>query len=170
MSDVARAVAEVRAYLREHPEEARGEDPPATARLSGSLRAEVIGAEGDAVIVTDMPEALGGRGIVPTPGWLFRAALASCDATVFAMRAEELGLSLDEVEVEVASVSDDRGLVGAADGVPAGPLSVTVTIRARGEGLDERTVRDLTDWVEEHSPVGNVVRRSVESTLEIQIL
>ncbi len=57
----------------------------------------------------------------PSPGWLLRAAEASCVATLITMRAAMLGIDLDTLEVTVDSVSDDRGLLGVDDTVPAGP-------------------------------------------------
>ena len=54
---------------------------------------------------------VGGGGPAPSPGWLLRAANASCIATLIAMRAAELGARLDGLEVVVDSESDDAGLL-----------------------------------------------------------
>ncbi len=93
-------------YLREHPEEARGMDGPATASLEGGLKVRVQGIAGQ-IALTDMATAVGGEASAPSPGWLLRAALASCDATVIAMRAAQLGVALTKLEVSVDSESDD---------------------------------------------------------------
>jgi hypothetical protein len=37
--------------------------------------------------VLDLPSPVGGDGVAPTPGWLLRAARATCEATLTAMRA-----------------------------------------------------------------------------------
>jgi uncharacterized OsmC-like protein len=81
-----------------------------------------------------MPTGVGGGSSAPSPGWLARAALASCDATVIAMRAAELGIPLQGLEVTVDSESDDRGLLGMDDAVPAGPLSSRILVRIVAEG------------------------------------
>jgi hypothetical protein len=67
-------------YLREHPEAAAETDTPATAVYDGALRCRVHGPSGE--LTTDMATALGGGASAPSPGWLMRAALASCDATM----------------------------------------------------------------------------------------
>ena len=59
-----------------------------------------------------MPVGVGGEASAPTPGWYVRTGVASCTATVIALRAAELGLQLDRVEVEVRSRSDKRGMLG----------------------------------------------------------
>jgi len=83
-SGIGEALAKASAYLAAHPEEARYTDSIATARLGSGLRVVVVGSGAERVI-TDMPESVGGSGDGPSPGWLFRAALASCVATFAAM-------------------------------------------------------------------------------------
>jgi hypothetical protein len=83
-------------YLGAHPNEARYTDSIATATLESGLRVRVAGASGEQ-IATDMPPSVGGTGSAPSPGWLFRAALASCDATLIAMRAAAQGVQLSRL-------------------------------------------------------------------------
>jgi len=98
-------------YLSEHPDECRYTDKTATAVVEEGLRCRAEGASG-ATLISDMPKAIGGGGAAPSPGWLFRAALANCDATLIAMRAAQTGVTLTTLEVTVDSESDDRGLLG----------------------------------------------------------
>ncbi len=70
----------------------------------------VSGADG-ASLVTDMVTGIGGGGSAPSPGWMFRAAYASCVATLIAMRAAEEGWTLEALEVSIDSESDDRGIL-----------------------------------------------------------
>lgn len=163
---IRESIEAARGYLSEHPEEARSHDLPATAVLEEGLRCRVEGPAGTA-IVTDMPAAVGGMASAPTPGWLARAALASCDATVLAMRAAELGIAIERIEVTVESESDDRGLLGVAE-APAGPLGVRVRARLVGGSVDDDAVRALRSWLEDHSPVGGVYRHGVPTTLELE--
>jgi len=58
-----------------------------------------------------MSKELGGGGSAPSPGWLLRAALASCDATVIAIRAAQLGVTPTALEVTRA-----RSLAHGPDG------------------------------------------------------
>jgi hypothetical protein len=111
------ALERASAFLTEHPEEARSTDSAATATLVDGLVVRVTGPGGDD-ISTDMVPSVGGTATAPSPGWLLRAAEASCVVTLIAMRAAMLGVTLDTVEVTVTSESDDRGLLGLDDGVP----------------------------------------------------
>jgi uncharacterized OsmC-like protein len=81
---------------------------------------------------------VGGEGSPPTAGRLARAAQASCDATVIVMHAAEPCIPLRGLEVTVDSESDDRGLLGMDDAVPAGPLSARIRVRVEAEGADPR--------------------------------
>jgi hypothetical protein len=131
---IRRSIENAKQYLSEHPGDARYTDKPATALIEDGLRCRVEGADG-ALVVTDMPAGIGGGASAPTPGWLARAAQASCDATLIAMRAAELGIPLQRLEVTVDSESDDRGILGMDEAIPAGPLSrVAGTRVCAGEG------------------------------------
>src|SRR2546427_12504453 len=88
-------------YLTEHPDEARYTDSPATATVVEGLLVHVEGPSGESM-TTDMPMSVGGGGTGPSPGWVFRAALASCEATLIAMRAAAEGVELALLEVTVA--------------------------------------------------------------------
>ena len=63
-------------------------------------------------IAKDMPVELGGSGDQVTPGWLFRAGVASCAATSITLAARGEGIELTALEVEVGSRSNARGLLG----------------------------------------------------------
>src|SRR3990170_5719833 len=86
-------------YLNQNPAEAKYTDSPATAKLATptGLKVNVTGPDG-AQITTDMPASVGGANSSASPGWYLRAAEASCVATLIAMRAAQLGVSLQAVE------------------------------------------------------------------------
>lgn len=155
-------------YLEANPEAGRVTDSAAVATVEDGLRVSTEGPSGY-VVVTDMPEAVGGDATGESPGWLFRAGLASCDATLLRMRAAQQGIDLTTLEVTVDSESDDRGMLGVGDAVPAGPLRVRTHVRLDAEGIDADRLRDLVSWVDEHSPVADLVRREVRSDLDIDI-
>lgn len=137
--------------------------------MEDGLRCRATGPNGQ-TIVTDMPEAVGGGGSAPSPGWLWGAALATCDATPIALRAAELGVALDTLEVGVESTYDDRGLFGTDEAIQAGPLSVRtkVTIGAAGVAADE--LRAIVDFAVVHSPVGDGCRRATATTVDVVIV
>lgn len=157
---IADAVANASAYLTAHPDEARYRDSFATAKLEGGLVVSVTGPGGETAR-TDMPTGIGGTATVPSPGWLLRAAEASCVVVLIALRAAATGVVVDSVEVTVDSESDDRGILGLDPGVPAGALSVRVVADVRGAGLTAGVRDDLISWAVEHCPVLDTVRRAI---------
>jgi len=160
------AIRRARAYLTRRPEKARSTDTAAIARLEDGLRCRVEGP-GSAAVVTDMSAGVGGRGSAPSPGWLLRASHAACDATLIAMRAAELGIKLARLEVVVDSESDDRGLLGMDDSVPAGPLRTRVRVAIAARGVPESQLRAIVDWAHAHSPVDDALARAVAVELQV---
>lgn len=168
MPDIAVAVSRVVEHLEAHPEDGYDVGVSVTATTTG-LRASSESPDGH-VVVTDMPRGIGGGASAPSPGWLLRAALASCDATLIALRAASIGVELDTLEVTVAMDFDDRGLMGTDDTVPAGPLSSNVSVRIGAEDSDEETLRGIVAWAELHSPVGDALSRAIPGTLGVEIV
>ena len=168
VSQIGDAVARASAYLTEHPDEARYRDSAAVARLGVNLRVDVSGPGGESA-ATDMPRGIGGEAAVPSPGWLFRAAAASCVASLIGIRAAALGLDLapGDVEVTVDSESDDRGILGLDDGVHAGALSMKVVVRIGTSGIATDARRALARWALDHCPVTDTAARPVPIELEV---
>ena len=151
-------------YLSEHPAEAHYTDSSAIAVVSGGLAVSVTGPNG-AQVTTDMPKSVGGGDAAPSPGWLLRAAQASCLAMMIAMRAAYQTLEIGRVEVIVDSESDDRGILGMDDSVPAGPLSSRARVRIESNGIARDELEQLVHWADSHCPVQDAVRRAVPCTL-----
>jgi uncharacterized OsmC-like protein len=153
-------------YLGKHPDEARYTDGPATAKLESGLRFNVAGPDG-LNILTDMPKGVGGEGANPGPGWLLRAALASCMGSLIAMRAAQTDMRLSKLEVVVDSESDDRGILGIDESVPAGPITVRIKINIAAEGATDKALKELATWAEGHCPVIDAIRRPVAISVEV---
>ena len=134
-------------YLSEHPKEARYTDSEARAILEAGLAVTVTGPDG-ALLRTD-------------------AAQASCRATLIAMRAAQEGLTPRRIEVIVDSESDDRGILGIDDSVPAGPLSSHAVVRVEHAGAAPDKVDAVVRWAEIHCPVQDAVRRAVPCSVEV---
>lgn len=164
---IARSIDGASRYLSEHPEEARYTDSTATAVVSG-LATTVGGSDGESV-ATDMPASVGGGDTAPSPGWLMRAAMASCVATLIAMRAAHQEVVLSTLEVAVDSESDDRGILGLDDEIPAGPLSTRVAVRIAAPAVSDDQIHQLVDWAYRHCPVTDTVQRAVPTTLEVEL-
>ncbi len=166
-ADIAKAIANARSYLTANPADARYRDAAATATVEDGLRVNVIGADG-ASLVTDMVSGVGGGGSAPSPGWMFRAAYASCVATLIAMEAAQEDWRLSRLEVTVDSESDDRGILGISADVPAGPLSMRVAIDASAPGVEAAVIRAAIETAIARCPVHDAVVRPVPVDIEVR--
>jgi uncharacterized OsmC-like protein len=164
---IAQALAGLGAAIAGDPAKARAKNVPATARLVEGLKCEVTGPQGQR-LATDMAPAFGGGASAPNPGWLLRGALASCTATVIALRAAKLGVTLEVLEVTVDSDSDLRGILGLDDRISAAHSTVRTHVKIRGDAPPE-TLQEIVSWADAHSPVGCTVRDAATCTLDIQL-
>lgn len=166
MTEIRESILDIRSVLASKADAGPAPDRPAVAVMEDGLRCRAEGGDGWAV-VTDMPGAVGGGGAAPTPGWLIRAALASCAATTIAMRAAELDIALTRLEVTAESETDMRGLLAVGDGVEPGPAKALLRVRLAADAAGERRLEELVEWADSHSPVGDCVRRAIPVELEI---
>src|SRR4030095_4202120 len=91
-------------------------------RIVNGLTCEVT--EGSWKLQADMPEAAGGNAAGPTPGVYGRAALGSCLAIGYMMRAATKNIAINSIEVEVQASYDDGPLFGSTSDVPPGYTEV----------------------------------------------
>jgi uncharacterized OsmC-like protein len=166
---IREAVQGVIAYYTEHPNETIGQDKWAMAVIEEGLRARATGPDGQ-TLLCDMPTALGGGASAPSPGWTMRAALASCEAIMITLRAAQLGLALSTLEVRVGSTSDDRGMMGMDDAVPAGPLNMQIGIRIGADGASAETLHEIVGWALKHSPVGEPLTRVMPVEVAVEVV
>jgi uncharacterized OsmC-like protein len=170
--DIAAAMRRVESVLRRRPEFGLHDDAQATARWRNGTRV-VSSHENGTQILTDMPGELGGSGDQVTPGWLFRAGLASCLATRIAMGAAAARIELATLEVVASSRSDARGIFGMveASGEPvcAGPRDVQVIVRISALGASAEQLRTLVEECNRCSPVSAALRDAVPATLRIAV-
>jgi uncharacterized OsmC-like protein len=171
-SDIAAAIARVNAVLRKRPTAGIVDDSPAVSAWQGGTRVLTRYA-GGAQAVTDMPAELGGSGDQPTPGWLLRAALASCAVTRIAMSAAEAGIELHTLQASAHSRSDARGLLGIpdADGSAlfVGPGDMTMRVQIGAHGVAPERLRALVDQAIALAPVSQVLARPVAVALEVEV-
>ncbi len=165
---VREAIERTSAAIAADPAKARAKNAPAIARLTEGLKCEVTGPHGERLL-TDMPPAMGGTASGANPGWLLRGALASCAATVIAMRAAKLGVALEKLEVTVESESDNRGLLGLDDSISAGLRAIRTRVRIGGHAKPD-ILREIVVWADAHSPVGCTVKQASCCSLEIEVV
>lgn len=172
MEQIAASMERVASALRRKPHAGLHDDTPAAVRWAGGLRTVARTAAGGEIL-TDMPAAIGGDDSAPTPGWLLRAALASCAVTRIAMEAAARGIALQTLEAHATSRSDLRGLVGvtAPDGcaVPAGPLAMDLHVRIGAAGVDANLLRALVAATPGCSPVTCALEQSLAVGLHVEV-
>lgn len=156
-------------YYTENPDKALSQDKEAVAVVEEGLRVRATGPDGQ-TLVCDMPKGIGGGASAPTPGWMMRAPLANCEAVMVALRAAQLGIELKTLEVRVDSVSDDRGLLGMDDSIPAGSLEMRVSIRIGADGVASEQLHELVEWAEKHSPVGEPLTRVMSTEFAVEVV
>jgi len=168
LDNIRESMQGVIGYYTQNPDKALSQDKEAVAVIEEGLRVRATGPDGQ-TLICDMPKGLGGGATAPSPGWMMRAALANCEAVMIALRAAQLGIHLDTLEVRVDSLSDDRGMLGMDDSKPAGPLNMKVGIRIGANGVSEEKLHEIIEWAEKHSPVGEPLNRvmPVEYAVEV---
>jgi len=172
LQDVGAALRRVEAVLRRRPETGRHEDAPAAAHWQGGTKVVTRHANGTEVN-TDMAPELGGNGGHVTPGWLFRAGLASCATTSIAFAAASEDILLTALEVSAHSRSDTRGILGLADadGTPvyAGPGDLTLVVRIAATGVDATRLHALVEAGLRRSPIPNAVTTATPYALHVEV-
>jgi len=166
---VREAIEHLSAAISSDPMKARPKNVPATARLTEGLRCELSGPYNER-LVTDMAPAMGGTASGPNPGWLLRGAIASCTATVIAMRAAKLRVALSNLEVTVETDSDLRGILGLDENVSAGHGPVRMKVKIGAPTASPEVLREIVTWADRHSPVTCTVRQAPQCSLEIQVV
>jgi uncharacterized OsmC-like protein len=168
VTGIGKAVRKVESYLQSQSSPGPQADVPANATIEDGLRCRIEAPDGSA-IYTDMPRSVGGSATANSPGWHLRAALASCDATLLAMRAARLGLKLDSIGVRVEATSDGRGMF-LDENISPGSADMRLTFKIGASDVSTEQIKELVDWVEQHSPVAADITRAVELQSDIELL
>jgi uncharacterized OsmC-like protein len=137
------------------------------ASIRDGLTCEV--REGDWTFIADMPEKAGGNGAGPTPGVYGRAALGSCLAIGYMMKAAVMDIPIASLEVEVQADYDDGALFGTAPGVPPGYLDVRYTVTI-DSSADEELILQMLDEADRHSPYLDVFSRARRCSRAVNIV
>jgi uncharacterized OsmC-like protein len=126
--------------------------------------------EGDLTLTADMPEQAGGNASGPTPGVYGRAALGSCLAIGYMMRAATMGIPVAGIEVEIQADYDDGALFGtAASDVPAGYLAIRYSVTIESDAPEADIVKMLNE-ADQHSPYLDVFSRKQTCRRQVNIV
>lgn len=129
-----------------------------TTTLGAGMRCETT-ARGHTA-VADEPRSLGGTDTAQSPVELFLTSIATCQAATYRLWADELGIELERVTVEVAGDIDLRGYLGLDDSVAPGYAALRIGVRLEGPEPDER-YRMLSEQAERHCPLLDSLERPV---------
>jgi uncharacterized OsmC-like protein len=108
--------------------------------------------EGDWSFTVDMSEEVGGNAAGPTPGVYGRAALGSCLAIGYMMRAGALGIPIQSLSVEIQADFDDGALFGTSPDTVRPGYSEVRYIVSLETAAETSQVMELLDEAERHSP------------------
>ena len=108
----------------------------------------------DFEFVVDEPAALGGTNDGPNPVEYLIGAWAGCLNVVVHTVADEHGVDLDDVEVEIQGELDPRKFLGTTDDVRAGYQDLEATITVESDA-DREALDAVREGVEERCPVGD---------------
>jgi uncharacterized OsmC-like protein len=114
----------------------------------------------------DIGKQEGGNDAGPGPGILERGALGSCLAIGYSQRAAVLGIPIDNIQVEVESDFDARGMLYLDDERPPGfeMLRYKVFIESPAS---EKEIMQVIEETDQHSPVLDDFRRAIPVKREV---
>ena len=136
------------------------------AKIINGLSCEIT--EGKHKLIADMPESVGGNASGPTPGVYGRAALGSCLAIGYMMKASAANIKIDSLEVEVQADYDDGGLFGTSSAVP-GYLEVRYTVTVESDA-PEHDILQMLDLADKQSPYLDVFARAQKCIRDVNII
>jgi uncharacterized OsmC-like protein len=170
--DLAEALQRAERVYQRRPGTGKHADAPATARWRGNTRVVASHANGTQ-IESDLPTEFGGTGDRVTPGWLFRAGVASCAAASIVMTAAAEGVDLAQLEVEVSSRSDSRGMLGMKESngelVYPGPCDCELAVRIAAAGVAPERLRALVAEGLRRSPIPNALQNATPIALRVEV-
>lgn len=119
-------------------------------------------------LTADFSARLGGGETAPNPGVFGRAALGSCLAIGYMIRAAKYNVPISSLEVEVEADYDTGALLGTS-ATPPGYREVRYVVTIESEASDA-DVRRVIDEADEHSPYLHIFMRPQAVRRSVRIL
>lgn len=170
MHEISAAVKRSTLVLKRVPRIGLQPNSPARVSWTGGTRT-VATHPGGRQVVTDLATTFGGSGDDVSPGWLFRAAIASCAATSIVLAAAQEDVEIIALDVHVTSSSDARGLLGVLDAngqpVYAGPCDVQTAIHVSARNIALDRLHALVDEALCRSPIPNALPNVTPMSLSV---
>jgi uncharacterized OsmC-like protein len=121
------------------------------------------------VITGDEPEVLLGSDLGPNAVELVLAALGFCYSVGFVYNAAARGYDLEELTYEVEGDLDLRNFVGIAEGPRPGFTEIRVKAHARSSNATPEQLDELCRYVQDTSPVRDIIANPVPVTTSIEV-
>lgn len=118
----------------------------------------------------DEPGVLLGKDSAPNAVELALAALGFCYSVGFAYNAAARGYELDELSFELEGDLDLRNFVGIAEGPRPGFTEIRVKTRARSKNASAQELEELCKYVQDTSPVRDILANPVPVSTSIEVL
>ncbi|MHA6626539.1 OsmC family protein [Pseudonocardia sichuanensis] len=113
---------------------------------------------------SDEPAALLGTDKAASPGEYVLQALAGCYAVTFAANATVRGIELSALALDLEVDFDLQGFLNLDDDVRPGAQEIRVTVRAESPNASREQLEELTDAVQQRSPIRDTLARPVQVT------
>jgi len=155
-NEIGAAIERVEAAVVRRPGFGVGTSHSVT-ELHDGLRSST--SEGAWTVEADLSPTLGGGGSAPSPSVLLRAALGSCMAMTYRMRAARRGVELASVRVTVETDSELAGMLFDDSSAAPGYSEVRYHVEVESPDDPER-VRAILDEGDRLSPVLDVFSRA----------
>lgn len=119
-------------------------------------------------LTADFSARLGGGETAPNPGVFGRAALGSCLAIGYMIRAAKYNVPISSLEVEVEADYDTGALLGTS-ATPPGYREVRYVVTVESDA-SEAEIRRVIDEADEHSPYLHIFMRPQAVRRSVRIL
>ena len=121
----------------------------------------------DHEIISDQPYGFNGQNRGPKPSELVLAALAACQETTYRIFAEDMGIHIGKISVQLRGAQDLRGFMALNDETPAGFTNIVGQVFIQSDATEEE-LELLRRRVDQHCPVLDDLRRPVEVSFSIE--
>ena len=143
-----------------------------TARIGSFLHA---GTEDESrtagfTLQGDEPPVLLGRNLGPNAVELLLASLGFCYSVGYVANAAARGIELEEMEYELEGDIDLRNFLGISDEERPGFTEIRACARVKARGATEAELKELCSYVQQTSPVRDVLANGVPVTTSIEVL
>lgn len=141
-------------------------DPSVTER-EPKIVAKWLGGSKARVEFGDVTSEIGGDGNLNAMQ-TFLASLAACDIDLVATHAALIGLTIEELWIEVSGRFNSRAYYGIEGASGAGYNSIAYTIHLKAPKATSKQIKYLKERCERSSPVGDSLGKAIPLTLEVK--